>query len=167
MRHRLFVLLAALVPLAAPRAARAHAAAAKCTCDPKAGVFVIRYWPQDEFSALPREAAGAIDFFSLVKLDRPGGTDVVGSLTKSVTCRLGKESIEAVFEPLVPNVNLLGRCGADVAGSVTLKRDGKPLLPKQDFENPDCHEREKMIRTITVRAGGGKLDVETVGYDEE
>jgi hypothetical protein len=55
------------------------------------------------------------------------------------------------FGPGVPNPNLLGRCGGEITGVVTIRRNGVVVLEDRGFEEMNCRQRERYISSITLR----------------
>ena len=129
-------------------------AAARVDCDPSHDRVQIRH------DALPGDAAGATVFRSLVEYSRrpDGDPDRVTDL-RSVrhTCRLSGGMFEVVLRPVPMNENLQGMCGAVVRGSVTILRNGKPILAERELETGDCAGPTRRIETITVFGNNGQV----------
>jgi hypothetical protein len=162
MRRVLMVMFVACWALPAP----AQNPAASCECNPKAGTLVIRY-TNDYAKDNPPWPKGLqrVEFFSLLVLNKDQ-TTVEDTRSKRVLCNLKSERFEVLLEPGVPNVNLLGRCGADVTGVVTVKRNGTVVINEQEFEDLNCHERKRMLDRITFRVGKTKPELHDAGYPE-
>jgi hypothetical protein len=139
-------------------------AAVAWSCQPDKGL-VIHYYPSLADAGSEVKKLNPLVFFSLVDLDTDS-VSVTGTRSRVVACSLKKDRVEVILEPGVPNANLLGRCGAAITGVVTLKRNGKSLLTEEPFENINCHERERFIRTITIRAGMAKPEIQYGSYEE-
>lgn len=96
---------------------------------------------------------GATVFWSLVGYSRrpDGDPDRVNEL-RSVrhSCRLSGGLLEVVLQPVPMNANLQGPCGAVVRGSVTILRNGQPILKERELETGDCAGPGQRIEAITV-----------------
>jgi len=144
----------------------AQAPAASCSCNAKSRTLVIRYTPdlseaKPQWPGEPRP----ILFMSLLVLNK-AQTIVRSTRSRTISCQLNSDQFAITFEPGVPNVDLLGRCGAEVTGVVTVKRNGTVILKEQEFENMNCHERERMLERITLREGSSKPELTYVGYKQ-
>lgn len=146
MRAPLLVLLAAL---SAPAPASAQDPAVRLTCDETAGRFVIDYLP--DASEGP-DTDGLLRFMLLLDFDE-AGTTIVGSSTLLQECVLGTVRYEIELAPLVPNVNLLGRCGGALAGTIAVKRDEVVVLETLELEALNCHERERRVARVVLEPG--------------
>ena len=147
--------------------ARAQDPAAFCSCNAKAGTVVIRYSPDlDEDKTQRPGSPPPVRFFSLLDLDK-AHENVEGTRSKTISCQLKADRFEIRLEPGVPNPSLLGRCGADVTGVVTVKRNGTVVLKEQEFEDMNCHERKRMLLRITFKDGSSKPVLVYVRYPEE
>ena len=142
--------------------ARAQESAATWSCDAKTNTLVIRY--TDDFSQVeaqwPKQPR-PIRFMSLLVTSR---SIVKETRSRTVTCQLKSERFEVIFEPGVPNPNLLGRCGGAVTGIVTVKRNGVVVLDEQEFEDLNCHARERMLERITFKGVSSKPQLTYVRY---
>ncbi|HEV8580005.1 MAG TPA: hypothetical protein VGX68_13100 [Thermoanaerobaculia bacterium] len=166
-RHLLISTLALLAVCGfASRSAQAQDPAASWSCSTKAGILAIRYTPElSEVNPPWPKQPPPVHFMSLLDLNK-AGSQIEGTRTKTVSCRLKSDRFEITLAPGIPNVNLLGRCGADVTGVVTVKRNGAVVLSEQEFEDMDCHARERMLERITFKDGSPKPDLTYVGYKE-
>jgi hypothetical protein len=135
------------------------------SCQPQQGVLVIQYYPSLTDAKPEVKKQYPLVFYSLVNLDKDG-TSVTGARAKKIVCQLKIDKLEVTFEPGVPNVNLLGRCGAAITGLLSIKRNGRPLLTEEPFENLNCHERERRIDAVTIRDGSPKPEIQYGTYDE-
>ncbi len=149
------------------RAAQAQEPAASCSCNRQAGTLVIRYTPDlnEAKPPWPKKPTPVL-FMSLLDLDE-AQTTVQSTRSKTIYCRLKSDRFEITLEPGVPNVNLLGRCGAAVTGIVTVKRNGRIAMGSQEFEDLNCHERQRMLEKITFRDGATKPELTYTRYSEE
>ena len=68
--------------------------------------------------------------------------------------------VEVVLRPVPMNTNLQGLCGAVVRGSVTILRDGKPILVERELETGDCAGPTRRIEAITVFGSNGQVVVD-------
>lgn len=165
-RFEVVLLLLALGGLSV-RPARAQEPAASCSCNAKAGTLVIRYAP-DLAQAKPPwpKRPRPVLFMSLLDLDK-AQTTVEGTRSKTDSCQLKSDRFDIKLEPGVPNPNLLGRCGDAVTGVVTIKRNGAVVVNEQEFEDINCHARERMLERITFRDGSPKPELAYVGYNDK
>jgi hypothetical protein len=157
-------LLACAAILARAEIAAAQDPAASVLCDREAGTLVVRY--TDALHAEAPAWSAPIRFLDLLDLDETEST-VEGTRSQTVTCRLGDEELEVVLAPGVPNVNLLGRCGAAVTGVVTVKQHGEVALAETWFEDLDCHARERMLVRVTLRRGAAEPELEYRAYESD
>lgn len=145
-------------------AAAGQQPAASCTSDPKAGRLVIRYTYELNEENPPWPASPEpVLFFSLLVLDSTGSV-VEETRSDTLKFNLKSDTFEVILEPGVPNVYLQGRCGAAVTGVVTVKRNGKVVLNAKEFEDIDCHKRERFISRIAFRAGSSKPEIRYAEY---
>ncbi len=103
---------------------------------------------------------------SLLDLDK-AQTTVEGTRSKTILCRLASDRFEVTLEPGVPNPNLLGRCGAAITGVVTVKRNGQIVLNEQEFEDMNCHARERVLERIIFKDGSSRPELTFIDYDED
>ena len=155
--------IAAIVVFTFAAAAYAQNPAAAVTCSPKTGTLVIRYTPEVDEAKWP-DSWDVVDFYGLLDLDREK-TRVEGARSKTIRCRLKKDLFDVKLEPGVTNPNLLGRCGADFTGIVTVKRNGKEIF-SEPFEKLNCDERERMLAKIVLRDGSPKPRLTYVRTDD-
>ena len=147
------------------RSLEAQESVASYTCDAKAGTFVIRYSPDgSEGDPSWPESSHIVIFGSLLDLNEDE-TAITGLRSRTISCRLKSDRFRVVFEPSVMNFNLLGRCGAAWTGTVTVTRNGKVVLNEKEFEDLDCHERERMLERIAFRDGVQEPELTYVGYE--
>jgi hypothetical protein len=156
--------MAFLSAVVLPYGIHAQDAAVTWSCRPQQGVLVIGYC-----SSLAQAGPGVAKqhpfvFYSLIDLAEDSVT-VVGTRSKEFVCVLKTDTLEVTLEPGVPNVNLLGRCGAEITGLLSIKRNGRPLMTEEPFENLDCHERERRMDAVTVRKGSAKPEITYGTYD--
>jgi hypothetical protein len=140
-------------------------AAVTWSCQPQQGILRIHYYPSLANAKPEVKKEQPLVFYSLVNLDKDG-TSVTGARSKKIVCQLKTDKLEITFEPGVPNVNLLGRCGAEITGLLSVKRNGRPLLTEEPFENLNCHERARRIDAVTIRDGSPKPEIRYGTYDE-
>ena len=149
------------------RSAWAQEPAASCSCNAKTGAVVVRYTPDLTQTKPPWPTQPPpVHFMSLLDLDK-AQTTVEGTRSKTFSCQLKSDRFEIKLEPGVPNPNLLGRCGADVTGVVTIKRNDVVVLNEQEFEDLNCHARERMLERITLRDGSSKPELNYAGYGDK
>jgi len=161
----LYLLSGLLLSIAGSLQAQELDAAVTWSCQPKQGLLVIHYYPSLAEAKPEVKKQHPLVFYSLIDLEN-GGSSVTGSRSKKVVCQFKIDSIEVTLEPGVPNINLLGRCGAAITGIFSIKRNGKPLLIAEPFENLDCHARERYIDVVTIRDGSTKPKIHYRTYDE-
>jgi len=157
----LYGALLAFALSAAPALAQEDAAAS-CACNRSGGTLVIRYTDTLGEAKWPKEPRPIV-FMSLLDVDEKT-TSVTGSRSKTLRCRLKHDVFEIKLEPGVPNVNLLGRCGAAVTGIVTVKRNGVVVIAEKWFEELNCFEREKFLDRITFRDRVAEPELHYAGY---
>ena len=81
-------------------------------------------------------------------------------------CMLGKARYTLELGPEPQNMNIQGHCGAaDLAAWVTVRRDGKQILPRTEL-GPTCPERERVTTDVVFDARAAAPAMTTVGYDE-
>jgi hypothetical protein len=166
MSPRAVALILAALAGALGGAALGQEPAASCSCDPARGALVIRYTPDLGTAAPPwPEAPSPTRFFELLDLDQTEST-VEDTRTAVLTCHLAHDRFEITLGPGVPNVSLVGRCGAAVTGWVTVLRNGVAVLKEQWFEELNCHERERLLESITFRDGSPKPVLRYTAYEE-
>jgi hypothetical protein len=163
LRFLLIVSAAAAPWTLLPRAALAQDAAATWSCEPERDRVVIQYIASLASAEPSAKERDLVIFYSLLNLARDRVT-VTSTRSTTYTCKLKGATITATLGPGVPNVNLLGRCGAEITGVVSIQRDDRSILEDEPFENLNCHERERRIDTITIRGDGSKPDVRYVSY---
>lgn len=114
------------------------------------------------YNALSGDDPRATVFWSLVEYSRrpDGDPDRVSNL-RSVrhSCRLSGGLVEVVLRPVPMNDNLQGLCGAIVRGSVTILRNGKPIL-ERELETGDCAGPTRRIEAIIVFGNNGQIVVD-------
>lgn len=137
--------------------------AASYACNRKSGTLVIRYSP--DFREQKPAWPATVRFMSLLILDREQ-TTVENTKSMAFTCRLARDRFDITFQPGVPNVNLLGRCGDAVTGIVTVKRNGNVVVDEKEFEAMNCHEREQFLSKITFRDGSPEPSLAYSKYPE-
>ena len=104
-------------------------------------------------------------FWSLVAYTRrpDGDPDRVSELLSARhSCRLSGGMVEVLLRPVPMNDNLQGLCGAVVRGSVTILRNGQPILKEQELETGDCAGPSQRISDITVFGNNGLVFVNPV-----
>jgi hypothetical protein len=166
MKKIISLLLAGFFVLATiPAIAQELDAAVTWTCNSKEGTLLINYYPSLADAKPDVKKNNPLVFYSLVKLEK-NRSIIADTKTKKIECKLKNDKIELIFEPGVPNVNLLGRCGAAITGIVTIIQNGKPILTEKEFENINCHEREQWIESITIREGSATPEIKYKSYEE-
>lgn len=106
---------------------------------------------------------GATVFWSLVGYSRrpDGDADRVSELRSARhSCRLSGGLFEVVLRPVPMNDNLQGLCGAIVRGSVTILRNGQPILQERELETGDCAWPTRRIDAVTVYGNNGQVIVD-------
>jgi hypothetical protein len=140
-------------------------AAVTWSCRPNKGPLIIHYYPSLAEASPEVKKLNPLIFFSLVDLDTDS-VSVTGSRSRKIICQLKEDRLEVILKPGVPNINLLGRCGAAITGILSIKRNGKPIMTGEPFENLNCHERERFIKTVTIRAGSAIPEIQYDISDE-
>lgn len=133
--------------------------AAWVDCDQQQDRLTIRH---DKAS---RDDARATVFWPLIGTTRrpDGDPDQVSELrSASHSCRLSGGLFEVELRPVPMNTNLQGLCGAIVRGSVTVLRDGKPVL-ERELETGECAGPTKRVAAITISGKGGPVLVDLAG----
>src|SRR5690349_9207059 len=154
--------LVALAFVAVACSARAEETVAWVDCDAAAGRLVVAYDPGDESNVYDGDADFAVRFMSLLELD---GTTVIDTHDATITCRLPHDTLVVRLEPAISNVNLLGRCGAAVGGTLDVRRGDAKLVDALSFESADCTELERYVARVTVRAGAAAAEVQWREYE--
>jgi hypothetical protein len=142
----------------------AQDAAATVECQPQMGRLFIEYYPSLAEAKVDVKARSPLVFDDLLKVDQD--STVVDTRVKTYTCRLKHDTIVVTLEAGFFNVNLLGLCGADITGLVSISRNNKVLLKQEAFEEIDCHARERRIKSLAVHDGSDKVDIVRMTYDE-
>ncbi len=107
-------------------------------------------------------------FWSLIDYSTQpsGGPDrVAGERVATKHCRLGDVDYTVVLRPVIPNVNLQGRCGAAITGSVEIRQGDAVVLTPLLFENRDCFLRDSHVSTVTVDGATGAVHVRRTADD--
>jgi hypothetical protein len=157
--------LAVLLVLASG-AASAQDAAAWVDCDRDAGRLVVVFSPGDGAESHAGPADHEVAFYDLLELDADGKT-VVATHDATISCRLGGGDFIVRLSPVISNVNLLGRCGAAISGSVDVSRAGVELVDDLAFEDADCFARdETFVARVTVRADAAEAELVRRRYDD-
>jgi hypothetical protein len=140
-------------------------AAASVACEPEPGRVVIRYVPSLGDAPAALKAQQPLVFYKLVKLAKDG-TTVTGAGSKTYACKLKRDAFTITLKPGVPNVDLLGRCGAEITGLLSITRNGVVVLDEESFENLNCHEREERIESVILRDGAAKPEIVRVKHED-
>jgi hypothetical protein len=93
--------------------------------------------------------------------------DHIGDLTTIVrSCELSHGKYEILIGPSPGNMNIQGECGAQLSAWVEIKRDGKVIVARRDFE-PWCHDLDGEVLTrITIDAASKQPRLKTVKSNE-
>jgi hypothetical protein len=153
-----------LLSVVRPLQAQELDAAATWTFRPENGVLVIHYYRSLAEAGPEVKNHDPLVFFSLVDVDSDG-VSITGARSKEFVCQFKKDRLEVTLEPGVPNVNLVGSCGAAITGLLSLKRNGETILNEEPFENLNCLERERFIEVVTFRDGSAKPEIRYGSYN--
>jgi hypothetical protein len=93
------------------------------------------------------------------------GSDKIDSLrTIHRTCRTGRRVYALAIGPSPGNWNLQGSCGAAMGAWTSVRRDGKLVLPRLEFEG-ECHSELPVVTRIEF-VDGAEPGITKVPYDE-
>ena len=131
------------------------------TCDTKAKTLLLKYSFDSPDKGRQSKLPGHVAFWDLLTIEKCSRTDrypgdpcrVVGMKERILSCKLGEDRYTMRFNPEPFNDDLQGRCGAVVSGSVSISKNGRPLLKRTSFDpSRDCAANGvKVISTIEVR----------------
>lgn len=121
-------------------------------CDSKAGEMNIRYRasvePESPGVSDPSPGTQRIDFSSLVRptVCPESGPCMITELKEAkLTCKLPGAIYRLTFKPVPGNSNRQGMCGGVISGTVEIKKNAQPFMPKTPFDTAMCSDKEDAV----------------------
>lgn len=138
-------------------------------CDEKADAVILTYkGGLNEAGKAMMKAKGPREWdpWKLIIRDKKNRNLIASHKTVGGQCRLSDGVYDVAIAPLPGNANLQGKCGGFMSAWAEVKRDGKTVLPRHEFEFGDCHMAEPVTTRITIQAGDKEPVIEKVPWDD-